>query len=122
KLETLGASLEALFKPPAFTLAPVVVIDAGEIKQGEREEPARMGLVKGLQGFLEPGVPAAVQIDNRANTGGIHLGQVALDTLRRQKAFAAAQMVVDVYDRVRRSLDDGGPGLQHRARLPIAEL
>ena len=81
-----------------------------------------MGIVEGGEGLLEPLSPAAVEVDDRAHAGRVHLGQVALDPLGRERRLAAAQMVVHVDDREGRLGDLGHLGDQHRPRLPVAEF
>ena len=79
ELQPLGPGLEALFEPLRLALAPVGVVDAVEVDEGEREEPAGVGLVEGGERFLEPVAPAAVEVDDRLDAGLVHLGEVLLD-------------------------------------------
>ena len=64
KLQPLGAGGKALLKPLRFALAPVVVVDAVEVDQREREEAAGVRLVERGERLLQPLAPAAVEIDD----------------------------------------------------------
>ncbi len=122
KLEALGAGFEALGQPGRLSVGPARVVDTGKVDEGVGEEPAGVRLVESGQSFLESVAPAAVQVDHRSDAGGIHLREVALDALRRERRLAAAQVVVNVDDRERRLGDLGRLGDQHGPRLPVAEL
>ena len=84
ELQPLGPGLEALFEPLGLALAPVRVVDAVEVDQGEREEPAGVGLVECRERFLEPVAPAAVEVHHGLDAGLVHLGEVPLHARRRQ--------------------------------------
>ncbi len=81
-----------------------------------------MGLVEGLERFLEALAPAAVEVNDGADARRVQLGEVVLHALGRQVLLAAAEVVVDVDDREHRLLDGGHFRDQHRARLPVAQL
>ena len=53
--------------------------------------------------------PTAVQVDDRPHAGRVHLGEVPLDPLGRERRLAAAQMVVHVDDRERPAWEPRSP-------------
>ena len=86
-------------QPRGLAIRPARLVDAGEVDQGVGEEPAGVGLVEGGERLLEPLAPAAVEVDHGAHAGRVHLGEVVLDPLGRERRLAAAEVVVHVDDR-----------------------
>ena len=122
ELQALGAGLEALAQPRGLAIRPARLVDTVEVDEGVGEESAGVGVVEGGDRLLEPRSPAAVEVNRGANARRVHLGEVALDSLGRERRLAASEMVVDVDDREGRLGDIGHLGDQHGPRLPVAEL
>ncbi len=120
-LEAPGAGTKTLFEALHFPIGPVVVIDAVEIDQRKRQKPAGMRLIERCQRLPQSSVPPAVEVDHRPDAGFVHFGQILPDPFGRE-VFAAAQMIVNVDHRETGRIDDGRPGDEHRARLPVAEF
>src|ERR1700722_14850557 len=81
-----------------------------------------MGLIESGESFLEPITPSSIEIDDRANSGFIHLGQVATDGGGSEPILAPAQVVMNVDYWIERFLHNGDFCHHHRLGLPIAEL
>ena len=122
KLQSFGPRFKALVQPGRLSIRPARIVDTRKINQGIGEKSARVSPVERFERFFEMVAPPAVEIDDRANPGRIHLGDITLDTLRGEGRLTASEMIVHVDDRKRRLGDFGSLGDQHRARLPVAQL
>lgn len=81
-----------------------------------------MGLVERRHRLLQAFPPAAIQIDDRPDAGGVHLGEVAFDSLFREGLLAASQVVMDIDHRKPGLLNDGFLPDQHWPRSPVPQL
>src|SRR5690606_1435296 len=76
ELQSLSPRLETLSQASRLSLAPAFLVEAAQVDQRKRQKAPRVRLVEGGKRFLEPLVPATVEIDDRADPRFIHLAQI----------------------------------------------
>ena len=81
-----------------------------------------MGLVEPGDRFPQPLARSAVEVDDGANSGRVHFGQVLRHGRLGETRGATAEMVVHVDRRKLGAVDLRHRRTQHRAWLPIAKL
>src|SRR5439155_17874222 len=95
------------------------IIHPAKVNIREGEESAGVRLIQSVDGLSQRLAPLPVEVDDRSDSGSVHLRQVPAHSLQREKLLPSAKVIVDIDDGKSRLLYPRHLFHHARARLPV---